>query len=200
MKTSAFLTALGLCLATATTLGGCGSKDDNDDKAAAPAPNPNANGGATNPDGTKKQGEGEASKIGPGKYYLKAGTVEYFDTVGNQLAPQQMQITGDYFWIIEPQGGELYKASMTGVAKASLNNTTILDVNCKGAQDVYSFEITPTSALRNLKLLESGCPTTAQLDSAQQRQIEAVGKDSFIFTIAESEGGARAIVQYTFTK
>jgi hypothetical protein len=89
---------------------------------------------------------------------------------------------------------------MTGNAKLSLNNTVVLEVNCTGAQDVYSWEVTSSSALRNVQVLEATCPTSTSFDSAVQRQMAPVGKNAFRFTVAENTDGARAITTYTFMK
>lgn len=168
----------------------CGRNDEDQPAAAAPvaetvaepAPTPASTG------------------IVSGKYFMTAGTVEAFDDAGNKLDPQQLQITGDYFWIVEDLGEKKLEVTASGSAKISNSNAVLTEINCRGAQDVYVFDVTASGALRNFQITESGCPQSLQGSAAQQRSLAKLGNDAFGYTIVNQAEGVRMIETYTFKK
>lgn len=185
--------------AACATLTSCGS--DSSDSKSDPAPEPNKSGqGGSGGDGTRKEAETTGARLSEGKYYLTAGTVEYLDNAGNKMDPQPIQITGEYTWTIDPQGAEQYVVSSTGSAKLSFQNNILMEVNCNGARDIYSFSLTSSNDVRELKPVQLGCPQGGVGTTARQMMINPLGKKSFVYTEAAQDGGARAIVMLTFTK
>ncbi|MCA2960268.1 MAG: hypothetical protein IOD12_08445 [Silvanigrellales bacterium] len=199
MKLSTFFSTTTLCLSSVVALNGCGSdSSSNKDKAETPAPAPAKSGSG---DGSKKEAEAEAGRLSNGKYYLKAHSFEAFNNEGVKLDPQTSQVIGDYIWMLESTGGESYQLTMTGSVKLSNSNIVLAEFNCRGAQDVYTFEVTTSNALRNIKQVESGCPVGAKDFGSQQMQMEMAGKNSLVYTVAsQTQDGVRVIETYTFSK
>jgi hypothetical protein len=150
-------------------------------------------------DATKKPAV-SASRIAEGKYFVSAASVEAFDNLGNKLDPQTLQITGEYTWVVRPLGEEKYEVTATGSAKFSNSNTILVEINCRGAQDVYTFTLLNSNVLRDVKVIESGCPQGLKDVSSMQMSLEPLGSSAFVYTVAQQSGGGRVIETYTFRK
>ena len=196
MKKLLALASLGLF---AAALSGCGS-DKQSDPAPAPAPASKGDKGTADGDGKKSQPAAGAARLSPGKYFLSAGSVEAFDSQGNKVDPQTLQVTGEYTWTLEAIGGESYQLTETGAAKISNSNQVLAEFNCRGARNVYTFELTSANAVRGLKQLEAGCPVAASGVSARQFTLEPLGANAIQYVEAQQNAGVRAIVTLTFQK
>lgn len=172
---------------TAFTLSACGGDDKKNEAPAAAPQTPPAK-----PDDTPK------GVVADGKFYLSAGSVEAFDNQGNKLDPQTLQITGDYTWSVEFLGENKYQITATGSTKINSQNQILAEVNCKGAQDIYVFELTESKAVRNLRTLESGCPGTFKPTASMQMTFEPLTEKSFIYNVTTQSDGLRIIESYTF--
>jgi hypothetical protein len=184
-------TFLGCALLLGLGCGEASSGNKND----APV-NPNQQATPDKPEANPKS----SARLGEGKYFISAGTVEAFDNAGNKIDPQTLQITGDYTWIVKSLGSEKYEVTATGSAKISSSNQVIAEVNCKGAQDVFAFTLLTSNALRELAIIESGCPQGIKAVGSQQMSINPVSDSTFVYTVASQEEGARVIESYTFRK
>jgi hypothetical protein len=148
--------------------------------------------------GAQKDANAQAARLAEGKYFMSAGTVEYFDNTGVTLDPQPLQVTGDVNWTVEPQGGEVYQVTMTGSGKVTFQNNVILDIRCTGASDLYSFTLSATNDVRDLTPVQLGCPQGGNSTAARQLSIKPLGQKSFVYTIVEQAQGQRAVVSLTF--
>jgi hypothetical protein len=128
-----------LIVIAASVLQACGG--DTGEKDDAPAPQPEQPG---------EQTPAEKPVIDDGKYYLSAGVVEAFDNQGNKLDPQTLQISGDFYWDMSYLQEGRYQVIASGAVKVSTENEIIAEVNCRGARDVYIFELREGNMVRNL--------------------------------------------------
>ena len=183
MKLLTTLMALGILTA-------CGTKHDS----APAAPKP------TEPQPTAPHPTVDDKSLVDGKYYLSAATLEASDAAGNSVPTQPLQVSGDYFWIAKHLDGTKYEMTMTGAAKISSSNELQVEINCKGAQDVYTFDWQESGALRNIHQTESGCPQGLQASDSQQMSIERLGPSGFAYTVVSNKDGTRLVETYTFKK
>lgn len=194
------LAVLALGLVGVFGLVSCGSDGGSDDD-SPPAPKKETEGGTGGTGGDPKKDAAAAQpRLSEGKYFLRAAMAEGFNNQGVKIDPQSVQVTGEYTWTVEALGGEAYQVTATGNAKFSLNNEILFEVNCTGAQDVYTFELTSSNTLRSLRPVELGCPQGLRPVSAQQVSIQIQGKNSFAYIVASQGEGGRSIETYTFSK
>lgn len=178
-------------VAALSFLTGCGGSTSSDDDAPAPAPAPQQQ---------EEQGPVDVPLIEDGKYYLSAGVVEAFDSQGNKLDPQTLQITGDYFWDMLYLKEGRYQITASGSTKISTENEILAEVNCVGARDVYIFELKEGNAIRNFRIQESGCPGNLKPVSSMQMSFEPLTSSSFIYTVTNTADGTRVVESFTFRK
>lgn len=139
-------------------------------------------------------------KIKDGRYYLSAATWEASDTAGNAIVPQTLQVVGDYMWTVEHQGANKYRVTATGAVKFNLDNEYLTQLNCKGARDVVSFELTESNEVRGLTIIESTCPQGLKPGVTSQYSINVIDQHAFQFFSAETAEGVRGLLTVTFKK
>jgi len=172
------------CLTLSLTLAACGGAEEK--KPAEPSLEP--------------QQTLASHQIEAGNYYLSAANLEAFGTDGSKIDPQNLQVAGTYTWAVESLGSDRYRATATGSVKLSNSNQTVAELNCRGSQDVFTFEVTSSKAVRNFKMVEAGCPQGVSSVATRQLTIESFDKSTFSLTIVTQEDGWRVIEEYIFKK
>jgi hypothetical protein len=134
-----------------------------------------------------------------GRYHLSAVTVEATDTEGNIIETSPIQVLGQsYFWTFKSLGDNEYEITATGSTSFTSNNQTFLEWKCNEARDVFVFEMSEENTIRNLRMLESGCPQGFLVNNATQLSLETIAVGAFQFNLLTQGNGIRSVERFTF--